>query len=116
MKLLHALEAEECVWNHGLATYHNRDLRDAAKRRIVAALDIPDLTEREAQLKINSVRSAYGLELARLRREEPRSGAGTDEQPVSTLPWFNAASFLRRVVKPRSSTSNLAVSSSGPWW
>ena len=110
IRLLHAYEAEECLWNYSLPTYRLRHLRERAENNVVAALNIEGLTVKDVAAKWKTVRSAYARELARLRREEPRSAAGAEEHPKTELPWFNAASFLRNFIRPRKSTSNLEVS------
>ena len=111
LRLLQAYEAEECLWNHGLPSYRLRHHRERAEKNVVATLTIEGITVKYVVAKWKTIRSAYSKEIARLRRDGPRSGAGAEEVPKTELPWFNAASFLRKFVKPRKSTSNLEVSS-----
>ena len=70
----------------------------------------PPLEESHIRAKINSTRTTYRQQLAKIKSSE-RSGAGVEDVYTPGLQWFKEAdAFLRRVCEARSSSSNLDVS------
>ena len=88
---------------------HKQNLRHTVHASILEELNIPGLTERDIDAKVKTVRTVFTAELANIGRTE-RSGAGVDDQYEPKVSWFHEADFLRRAITPRSSTSNMRVS------
>lgn len=61
-KFLELYNKHECVWNHRLDSYKNKDVRENALRSIVKEMDIPGLTTADVRNKIKTIRTMYKKE------------------------------------------------------
>ena len=117
---LQAFRRQDCLWNMQSAAYHDEGRRRRALRDMLIELQaapefqdpqLPPLEEAHLRAKINSTRTTYRQQLAKIKKSE-RSGAGADDVYRPGLQWFKEAdAFMRRVCEARSSSSNLDVSS-----
>jgi hypothetical protein len=97
--VLDLLSNQECLWNVKSENYRNRNIRDKALEETLKQLNIPDLTQEDVKLKINSIPRRYSSELAKILKSE-KSGAGPDDIYVPKLFWFKQADlFLRSVCR-----------------
>ena len=107
----------EVLWNTTHPHYKVTSATDKAIESMVADIKaivdpvhVPFVTPIKVEVKIKSIRSAYIKEVAKVVKSE-KSGAGNGDVYKPQLFWFALAdTFMRRAWQPRSSTSNLGVS------
>lgn len=110
-KIIDFLEIYEnfpVLWDSSSNHYKNRNLRDAAFRDLLNALQdkFPDITLDIIRSKIKTIRTVFSQECIKITKSK-KSGAGTDELYEPKLSWFNAARFLMGSSSSRPSTSTL---------
>ena len=112
-KFLTVYRNYEVLWNPSIPGHRDTVLREQVLTAMVEELGLPNLTVPDVVEKINSVRSRYAVELAKVLKSE-KSGAGADDVYKPKLDWFPLAhTFLRKWVQPKPSSSNLKVSDAG---
>lgn len=86
----------------------NKDTIDQAFLQIGFLLSKP-LTGDAVSTRWKSLRDQYSREMRKVIASQPRSGAGSEELSYkSTWPLFNELSFLKDVIKPRKTQSNVS--------
>ena len=89
-------ECNEALWNHNLAEYRERDLRDALLERLVDDLD--DRYTKD-EIKRHNLMTTYKRE--RQRQEASKtSGTGKDDMYVSNWEYFKSMFFWKTLVTP----------------
>ena len=104
---LELYESETVLYDTNAESYRNRDLREAAAKRISDTLNITGFGPKEVIAKFKNLRSSYSQELKKVADSE-RSGRGTDEVYKPKVFWFEQMDrFIRPFVQQRPTTSNL---------
>ncbi|XP_024892558.1 uncharacterized protein LOC112467894 [Temnothorax curvispinosus] len=86
----------------------NKDTISQAFSQIGSLLSEP-LTGDAVSTRWKSLRDQYSREMRKVTASQPRSGAGNDEPSYKpTWPLFSDMSFLKDVIKPRKTQSNVS--------
>jgi hypothetical protein len=64
---------DECLWNFQSPQYKNKQMRKAAYKQIVDAMDITGFAIPEVKNKIKSLRSSYAQEMKKTQEVRCRS-------------------------------------------
>lgn len=103
LQLIELYREMECLWDIKSPQYKNNVKRKAALTYISEKME---LSEEIVKKKINSLRATYLLEKKKIF-DSRRTGTGTDDLYIPTVPWFDEMVFLNDVIIPRKTTSNL---------
>lgn len=97
-----------CLWQIKSKDYHNKNIRDAAYKRLTNKLmEIDETAKRDSVVKkINSLRTNIRKEQKKIE-DSKRSGAGIDDIYTPSLWYFYLFDFLGDQDTPRNSSSNL---------
>lgn len=108
IEFLEVYENYPVLWNSSLKEYKDRNLRDAAFKKLVDQLQstFPNITLDQIRSKIKSIKTIVGQECIKITKSN-KSGAGTEELYEPTLSWFNSARFLVGSSSSRSTYSTL---------
>lgn len=102
-QLIELYRERECLWDIKSPEYKNNAKRKTAFTYISEKMELP---EDIVKKKINSIRSTYLLEKKKIF-DSRRTGTGTDNLYIPSVPWFEQMMFLNDVIIPRKTTSNL---------
>jgi hypothetical protein len=80
-------KTHECLWNFQSPQYKNKQLREAAYKQIVDAMDITEFVIPKVKNKIKNLRSTYAQEMKKVQ-ESKKSGAGVDNVYESNIQWL----------------------------
>lgn len=106
LKFLELYQNHDCLWNHRLDKYKNRDARESALGSIIKEMEIDGLTIADLKNKIKTIRTMYKKEHSLVCKSK-KSGMGTDEIYVPKLFWYKTADlFLNNVTNSRDTSSN----------
>lgn len=108
IKFIDLYHNHDCLWNHRLDSYKNKNARDNALCVIAREMGIdgPIITATDVRNKIKTIRTMYKKELTIVLRSK-KSGTGTDDVYKPKLFWFKKVDeFLRGVSAQRNSSSN----------
>lgn len=107
LKFLELYHKHDCLWNHRLDMYKNKDARENALDSMVKEMQITGLSKADLKNKIKTIRTMYKKEHS-LVCKSIRSGMGTEELYVPKLCWYKRADiFLNGVTNTRNTSSNL---------
>lgn len=86
---------EPTLWQNKCEEYKNKNLRNKAWENLLMKYKEHDesATVDTVKKKVNSLRTSYRRELAKIRRSE-KSGAGTDDVYKPSIWYYNSLSFL----------------------
>lgn len=106
-RFLELYNEQDCLWNHRLDSYRNRDARENALNIIVKEMGIPGLGITDIKNKIKTIRTMYKKEYTLVCKSK-KSGMGTEDMYVPKLFWYKRADeFLKGVTTTRETMSNL---------
>lgn len=106
LKFLELYHKHDCLWNHRLDTYKNRDARESALGSIIKEMEIDGLTIADLKNKIKTIRTMYKKEHSLVCKSK-KSGMSTDEIYAPKLFWYKTADlFLNNVTNSRDTSSN----------
>lgn len=97
-----------CLWRVKSKEYSDRDKKSQAYEALVQKYKEVDITVNRDKItkKINSLRSVYRKELAKVTNST-RSGAGVDDVYKPSLWYFDLFAFLSDQETPRESTNTM---------
>ncbi|XP_024877040.1 uncharacterized protein LOC112457937 [Temnothorax curvispinosus] len=108
---LEVYEQFPALWDVSSEIYKDRNKKDESYNAMVEALkeNFPDINDTLVKAKIRSIRNAYTLEFHKVEASK-RSGASAEDVYIPSVTWYPVADrFLRKVLKPRSTKSNLEL-------
>ncbi|XP_014242661.1 uncharacterized protein LOC106662812 [Cimex lectularius] len=109
LKFLELYEKYDCLWNHRLEEYKNKNVRANALASFVGEMGIAGLTVADLKNKIKTVRTMYKKENSLIYKSK-KSGASPEELYVPKLFWYKRADmFLNGVTTSKDTSSNLNV-------
>jgi formamidopyrimidine-DNA glycosylase len=80
-------KTHECLWNFQSPQYKNKQLREAAYKQFVDAMDITGFAIPEVKNKIKSLGSTYAQEMKKIRKSK-NFGAGVGNIYESNIQWM----------------------------
>jgi hypothetical protein len=96
--------AEEYLWNVMCSLYKKKVERAKAYRRLLEAMNDPEITVNDAKAKIKSLRTTFHKKI----NDSCKSGIGTDELHKPALTWFEEMDdFVRESLARRNTQPNL---------
>ncbi|KAF5281929.1 hypothetical protein FQR65_LT14455 [Abscondita terminalis] len=112
--LIDLYREHECLYKVKSALYHNKSARQQALEQMASVIsDVrPNTTVNDVKTKINSLRTQFNKECAKLRSKP----SGCSGEVVNIKLWcFEQLLFLQDQSTPRSSTSNLQAQGHADW-
>nr|XP_022904554.1 uncharacterized protein LOC111416692 [Onthophagus taurus]XP_022913138.1 uncharacterized protein LOC111423979 [Onthophagus taurus] len=102
--LIAAVREQRLLWDKKHKHYRNRLLIQRSWKNVAEALEC---TADDVKKKWKNLRDSYNRELKKV--EKPRSGSDADQngQYQGDWPHFESMQFLKTILKPRKTTSNI---------
>jgi hypothetical protein len=100
-------KTQKCLWNFKSPQYKNKQMRQAAYKQIVDAMDIIGFGIPKVKNKIKNLCSTYAQEMKKIQ-ESKKSGAGVDNIYESSMQWLKELQPVYRDADVRKTLDNVS--------
>jgi hypothetical protein len=100
-------KTHEYLWNFQSPQYKNNQMREAAYKQSVYAMDVTGFGIPEVKNKIKTLRSTYAQEMKKIQ-ESKKSGAGVDNIYKSNIQWLKELQPVYRDADVRKTLDNIS--------